>query len=685
MQCCPEGHVRFWSAIGLSVIFLVGLISCGGGSSGGGGGTTPAMITVEPNNQTVTAPEAAIFSATATGVPAPSYQWQMEPAGGNTFSNIAGATSNSYTTPATSSADNGELFRLNVVNSTGAQTSPAVTLTVNTAQQQPLSSVTVLTYHNDNGRTGQNLNETVLTTANVNAAQFGLIATVPVDGLVDAEPLYVGGMAINGGSRNMLFVATENDSVYAFDADTFGLLWHNQLLSGTTEVPSDDHNCANIQPTIGVTSTPVIDLAAGAHGTIFAVAMSKDTGGDYHQRLHALDLTTGADLVAATVIQASVAGTGTGSSGGTQTFAPGSYKDRAALLLQNGVIYTTWTAHCDQPNYTSWVMTYSESTLAQQSVLNLDANGTTQGGKEGGIWMSGSGPATDSSGNVYLIIGNGTFDTTLTGGGFPNQGDYGNSFVKLSSGNPLTVGDYFTMHNACCITSGANESESDADIDFGSGGAIILPDLQDGQGNTHHLAVGAGKDTNMYIVDRDNMGKFNAANDSAIYQELDGALPGGMWAAPAYFNNTVYFGPVNTNLMAFSISNAEILTPPVESTTTFGYRGATPSISANGAANGLVWATLIPKSGSIGTLLAFNATNLAQLFSGTFTTNTNGKFITPMIANGKVYVGAAGSVAVFGLLNQSGKLVKRPVGIRDRHLSQTAAKSARLGSSTPGD
>lgn len=530
-------------------------------------------------------------------------------------------------------------------------TSMSATHTVDFAALPQPSPVTVLTYHNDLGRTGLNPNEAILSAGNVNSTAFGKIGTIPVNGLVDAEPLYVGGLTINGAKHNVLFVATEGDVVYAFDADTFAQLWSASMVSAFPgEAPSDHRNCGQIEPGIGITSTPVIDLSAGPNGTIFVVAMSKDSSGNYHQRLHALDLTTGNDRITAQAVQASAAGTGTGSSGGTQTFAPGAYEERAALLLLNGMIYTTWTSHCDASNYTSWVLAFNESNLQLAKTLNLTANGTTQGGQEGGIWMAGSGPAADASGNIYFIIGNGTFDTTLTNG-FPSKGDYGNSFMKVSTaGSALAVSDYFTMFNACC---GSN-SESTEDVDFGSGGAMVLPDLMDSQSNVQHLAVGAGKDSNMYIVDRDNMGKFNPSNDNAIYQEMDGALSGGIWSAPAYFNGTIYYGPMGGRLLAFPVSNAVVGSASSQTATAFNYPGATPSISSNGSSNGIVWAIDI---GNIGVLHAYDSTNLAtELYNsnqaGTrdqFHTNTNDKFVTPLIANGKVYVGTPGAVVVFGL------------------------------------
>jgi PQQ-like domain len=638
--------------------------------------TQPATITVQPTNQTVTAPAAATFTVTATGTPAPTYQWQMEPAGGGTFSDIAGATSSSYTTPATSSADNGEMFRVNVTNPTGSPTSSAATLTVNTAQA---SNVTVLTYHNDNGRTGQNLNETTLTTANVASAQFGMLGSMTVDGPVDAEPLYVGGVTINGATHNVVFVATENDSVYAFDADSFAQLWHNAVLNGTGETPSDTRGCGQVEPTIGITSTPAIDLNAGPNGTIFVVAMSK-AGGTYHQRLHALDLTTGADRMAATDIQAA-------------TFVPGQYEERTGLLLANGVVYLAWTSHCDSGSYNAWVMGFAESSLQQTSTINL-----TPHGNGGGIWMAGDGLAADASNNIYFLDGNGTFDTTLNNG-FPSSSDYGNAFLKLSTTNStLAVSDYFEMFDT------VNQSNNDRDL--GSGGALLLPDMQDSGGTTRHLAVGAGKaDANsgnvmLYVVDRDNMGKFNPNNDNAIYQEISTALQGGqgVWAAPAYFNNTVYYAAVNDTLKAFPITQARLATSASSQSSsdknpiTFGYPGATPSISADGSTNpptnGIVWAI----EGAT-TLTAFDATNLGnELFSGVFPGNGSTKFITPMIANGKVYVGTgspnanvAGTVVVFGLTTQEAGLVRKPNAARERRRWLQAPKAPRPGSSTPGE
>jgi hypothetical protein len=529
----------------------------------------------------------------------------------------------------------------------------------------PSTRVSVLTYHNNNFRTGLNSNETVLTPANVNPKQFGKLGTLAVNGTVDAEPLYVSNLTINGKARDVIFVATEDDMVYAFDAGNDTQLWATSTLAKFPgETPSDDHRCPQVYPVIGITSTPVIDLTAGPHGTIFVVAMSKDASGNYHQRLQALDLATGAERMTPRGIHATYPGKGTGSSGGIQTFNPSSYEERAALLLSNGVIYTSWTSHCDFGPYTSWVMGYSESDLNQLTVLNLSPNGTTQGGKEGGIWMAGDGPAADRSGNIYLLVGNGTFDATLNSKGFPSEGDYGNSFVKLSTlGHKLAVADYFAMNNGA----GTAESESSKDTDLGSGGEMLLPDLRDGSGKVRQLAVGAGKDTNLYIVNRDDMGRYKPS-DAGIYQGLMGVLPGGVWSSPAYFDNSVYYDSVGHPMKAFLISNAKLASAPSSQTTSsFGYPSVTPSISSDGTKDGVVWAVVAGPTGgfrftgsSTGVLSAYDATDLSkELYDSnmaagsrdTYPTDRADKFITPLIAGGKVYVGTPNAVVVFGLLN----------------------------------
>jgi hypothetical protein len=499
----------------------------------------------------------------------------------------------------------------------------------------------VVTYHYDVARTGLNSTETTLTTANVTSSKFGLLKTLPVDGVVDAQPLFLASLTAGGQQRNLLFVETEHDSVYAFDADSGTQIWKSTIL-GTNETTSGDHNCNQISPEIGITATPVIDRQAGAHGAIFVVGMSLDSGGASHQRLHALDVTTGAELSGSPKeIQATYPGTGANSSGGNVVFDPAQYAERAGILLLNGVLYMGWTSHCDEEPYTGWLMGYNETTLAQTSVLNLTPNGS-----EGSIWMAGAGLAADSSGNIYFLDANGTFDTTLDANGFPVNHDYGNGFMKISTaGGTLAVADYFEMDNTT--------SESGADEDLGSGGALVLPDITDTSGAVHHLAVGAGKDGHIYIANRDSMGKFNPSNNNALYQEINGG-GGGVWAMPAYFNNTVYYGAVGDYLKAYPIANAKLATSPSQqSASTFGYPGTTPSVTANGTSNGIVWAV---ENSSPAVLHAYDATSLQELYNSNQAADNrdqfgNGnKFITPIVANGKLYVGTPNSVAVFGLL-----------------------------------
>jgi hypothetical protein len=606
------------------------LTDCGGG----GQAAAPSMaasITAQPMNQTVIVGRTATFTVTASGTAPLMYQWQK---GGVP---ISGATSSTYTTPPAQSTDNGSAFLVVVSNAAGSASSNPAILTVAAGTSMP-AGTDITTYKNDLYRSGQNLTESALTPANVNSSSFGLLRILPVDGRVDAQPLYASQLSLSAGSFNTVFVATEHDSVYAFDADSGAVLWQVSLLAAN-ESTSSDQGCSQVTPEIGITSTPVIDRKAGAHGSLYVVAMSKDTGSNYHQRLHALDLASGAELLNGPVdISASYP-----SAGGMSSFNPGQYAERAALLLSNGTIYTSWTSHCDGQPYSGWIMAFSENTLAQSAVLNVAANST--GGPA--IWMSGGGPAADSAGNVYLLTANGAFETTLDANGFPSGQDYGNSFLKISNVNgKLSVADYFTMSDEV--------SESAMDQDLGSGGEMLLPDLTDSTNTVRHLVIGAGKDGNIYLVDRDSMGKFNAGSNH-IFQMLNGALPGGIWSTPAYFNATVYYGDVSGTLKAFALSAARLpATPQSQSAIQFTYPGTAPSVSANGTSNGIVWAH---ENANPAVLHAYDAANLAhelynsnQAGAGRDQFGAGNKYITPAVADGKVFVGTTNSVAVFGLL-----------------------------------
>jgi hypothetical protein len=503
------------------------------------------------------------------------------------------------------------------------------------------AQVNVLTWHNDAARSGQNLQETLLSPSNVSSANFGLLssfAPLVTDGAVDAQPLYVGSISVSGTVRNVLYVATENDSLYAFDADAGTQLWKQSLLSnGETAVPiADVGGCTQVAPILGISSTPAIDLSLNApDGTIFLVTMTVK-GSTYYQRLHALDLVTGVEESGWPIlVQATYPSTGPQSSGGVVTFNPQQYKERAALLISNGMVYTSWASHCDGDPYNGWIIGYNESTRAQV-VLNLTPNGD-----RGAIWQSGAGPAADAGGDLYFLMANGYFDGTLNASGFPADGDYGNAFMNLSTLSGLTVQDYFTSDNSPVETGGQN------DTDLGSGGAMLLPTLNNAMGNPVALAVGAGKDGNAYVVDRNNMGGYNGSSN-AVYQQFP--LGGAVFSSPAWFNNTLYYSASDQPLAAYPYSGG-FFGSATKSSPSFG-NGATPSISALGSTNGIVWAV---NSGSPAVLYAFNATNMSELYNSTQagsrdTFGTGIHFTTPTIANGKVYVGTTTGVGVFGLL-----------------------------------
>jgi hypothetical protein len=499
----------------------------------------------------------------------------------------------------------------------------------------------VLTYRINNARTSLDNHETILTTSNVNQTTFGKLFTLSVDGLVDAQPLYVSAVSISGTAHNVLIVATEHGSIYAFDADTGKQYWQiTTLASG--ENTSDDRGCDQVVPEIGITATPVISRPKGSNGVLYAVAMSRDSSGNYHQRLHALDVPTGNELYNGPVdISAKYPGTGDNSSGGYVIFDPAQYKERSGLLLAGGKIYLAWASHCDIRPYTGWIMAYNPSNLTQTSVLNVTPNGN-----EGAIWGSGAGLTSDGLGNIFFLDANGLFDTTLNSSGFPASGDYGNAFMRITTKGSLAVADYFEMDN--------QQSENDGDVDLGSGGTLLVPNMKDSTGTTRQLAAGAGKDGNLYLVDRTNMGKFNSSSNN-IYQELSGVLPGGMWNSPAYSAGTIFYGPVNSPIYAFRFQNAKLLTSPVaQSANSFGFPGATLVTSSNAGANAIVWAV---ENVNPAVLHAYTASKLTELYNTNQAANgrdqfgNGNKYATPTVANGKVYVPTTNGVGVFGLLS----------------------------------
>jgi hypothetical protein len=497
----------------------------------------------------------------------------------------------------------------------------------------------VLTWHNDNQRTGQNLAETVLTPSNVNVKQFGKLFSFPVDGQIYAEPLFVYSVTIPGlGVHNVVYVETENDSVYAFDADGLSStpLWHDNFLnsaSGITAVPCGATGaCSAITPTFGITGTPVID---GSSGTMYLVAFTAENG-TYIQRLHALDITSGAEKFGGPVlIQASVPGTGGGSVGGTVTFDAIHESQRTALLLSNGVVYMGWGTFAYAP-WHGWIMGYNAQTLAQVVIFNDTANG-----KRGGIWSSGSGFATDTAGNVYLMTGDGTFDAN-TGGK-----DYGDSFLRLNPASGFSVTDYFTPFNQAYLSTN--------DLDVGSGGALIPPTQG---GSFPDEIIGGGKEAMIYVVNRDNMGKYSTTTNNNIQTVT--STSNGFWSSPAYWNSSVYFAGAAGTLSRYTLTKGLLSATPVsQSPMTFSYPGATPSISANGETNGIVWLIQTggqPRGGPAAVLRAFVAANVSHPLYGSGQAGTRDvpgpgtKFAVPTVINGKVYIGTQTELDIYGLL-----------------------------------
>jgi Bacterial Ig-like domain (group 2) len=508
----------------------------------------------------------------------------------------------------------------------------------------------VFTQHNDNFRTGQNPNETILTPMTVKSSTtFGKKFSQAIDGYAYAQPLYVPHVTIGGASHNVVFVATENDSVYAFDADSnagaaASPLWQANLISaahgaaaGATPVSSGQANCGDLVPKIGITSTPVIDPSTA---TMYVETKSSE-GGNFVHRLHALDITTGNEKFSGpAVISASVS-----ASGGTVTFDALHHLNRPGLLWLNGLIYLAYASHCDNPPYHGWLFAYDASTLSQRAAFLTTPEATSNGGLAG-FWMSGAGIAADSDANIFITTGNGDFDTT----NIPAQ-LLGDTVMKLFfNGASVSLLDYFTPYDQGSLDGG--------DTDLGSGGTLLLPD-QPGA-NTHEL-IQVGKSGTIYVINRD---EFTAGNlhycktcttiNTQIAQEIQGAV-GGLWNMPAYWNNSVYFVGAGDSLKSFSLVNGTFPTSASASTgAAIGYPGATPSVSSNGNSNGIVW--VIQASGGAAVLHAYDPANgLASLYSSSGqgdrdTAGSGVKFSVPTIANGKVFVGTQTELDVYGAL-----------------------------------
>jgi hypothetical protein len=503
----------------------------------------------------------------------------------------------------------------------------------------------VFTAQYNNARTGANLNEKILTPANVNVTQFGKLFTFKVDGDVYAQPLYLPNVEIPGkGKHNVLFIATENDSVYAFDADgtSTAPLWHVSFANSSksiTPLSERDARCFFITPQVGITSTPVIDLKSG---TLYVLARTKEGKGilqsdDFKQRLHALAITTGAEKFGGPVeIKASVAGKGSGQSGGRIDFDPLTENPRAALLLANDLVYLSWGSSCDVVPYHGWLMAYDAHSLAQRAVFN-----TSPDASDSAIWQGDAGPAADKDGNIFVVTGNGEFDAATKGR------DFGDSVLKLSSGaQNFAVLDYFTPFNQAQL--------NERDNDLGSSGPVLLADQP---GPHPHLLVTAGKEGTIYLIDRDHMGKFQPTDDSHAVQTILASR--GAYGAMAYWNQHVFFIGSATRVQDF-VLNQGLLKLTASGNTRFNDSGATPSISSNGAKDGIVWAASSknwnepPHKPAV--LYAFDAANVSRELYNTEQNPRRDRpgvalrFAIPTIVNGKVYFGSKGQVDVYGLL-----------------------------------
>ena len=535
-------------------------------------------------------------------------------------------------------AGTGNAFASSSMSSHVQQTASNTAAPTNTA---------VTTYKEDTARTGNHSTETILNTNNVKQSTFGKRVTYPVDGQIYAQPLFLPNITIQGTKHNVVYVATEHDSIYAFDADATKAsapLWHTSFINAPRVVsPSNtDLSCQDMIPEDGLSGTPVIDRNTG---TLYAVVLTKENG-TFVYRLHALDIATGREKAGSPIIiQASVAGKGAGSVNGRVAFLPLRERQRASPLLANGKVYIAWGSFCDNNPYHGWIMSYSYngSHFQQVNVYNDTANST-----RGGIWGAGGAMSADSSGNIYYVSGNGGFDAN-TGGA-----DYGDSFVKLNA--QLQVQDYFTPFNQQCLDA--------EDADLGSGGPLLLP----GQ----NRIISAGKEGRIYVINTANMGHYNTianvcsnqsrTNIDHVVQELPPATIGGLFSNATYWKSAsgqqyVYFAGAHDHTKAFALTNGTLSARPSSNTSeSFGFTGGNPTISSNNGAagTGILW-TVDPTPA----LRAYDATNLSkEIYNSAQNSARDGldsyvKFAAPTVANGEVFVGTKSSLDIFGLVSKT--------------------------------
>jgi hypothetical protein len=611
------------------------LVGCGGGVSQGNPPPGPdpqppppasnITVAVTPSTGSVTIGQTLQFKATVSNTTNTGVTWKVNGVAGGNASVGTISSTGMFTAPGKVPSGSSSISATSVADSTK---SASVTVTVNGFSG-------MLRWHNDLAGTGQNQAETALTTSNVNQNSFGKKATYQLDDQSFTQPLFVSNVPFPGaGQHDAVYVATESNTVYAFDAkgQASGPFWQKNLTPAGAHVIDGNTTAGGqggpINPNVGITGTPVID---GSSGTLYVVAVSQVGSGVHRHQLHALDITTGNEKFGGPVdIKASVPGTAAGSTNGQVTFDPTLELQRSALTLVNGVVYIAWASYQDFGNYHGWVMGYDASTLKQVRVWNATPDGT-----KGGIWMSGAPLTADSSGNLYLVVGNGTFDADKGGK------DYGDSIVKLTpNGGGFTISDYFTPFDQANLAA--------TDFDLGSSGLTLL--LNQG------LGVNAGKAGKIYLVDLNSMGKFQSGSDSQIVQSIGGALGTGPddldYSTAVYWNGNVYYvGDIDT-VKQFQLSNGKLSTSPIVSTHSYGYPGANMSISSNGNSNGILW--VLEASGQ-NVLHAYDATDVGtELYNSTQAGGrdhfgTAVRFTVPTIVNGRVYV-AGQNFTIFGQL-----------------------------------
>jgi hypothetical protein len=650
---------KFHLSLLFLVVYAVLAMGCGGGASSGGGAPPPPppppptatleVVVVSPQNPVIT-DSLVVQAFTATGHYSDGSTKDLTSSATWTSTNTGAATVDATGHATSVALPGGQNAGFTSIKAASAGVTGVSILSVTNHTSNPSGFAGVFTQHNDIGRTGQNVNETTLTTAVVQGGTFGKKFAQPVDGFIYTQPLYVPQVKIAGGTHNVVYVATENDSVYAFDADSnsganANPLWHVTMLgtahgAGTGASPTDsamDNVCPDLIPTIGVTSTPVIDASSG---TMYIESKTKEKGNFFH-RIHALDITTGAEKVSPpATITATVNGI---------AFNPLMHTNRPGLLLVNGIVYVAYASDCDNTPYHGWIFAYDATTLSQVAVFNESPESANSA--QGGFWMSGAGIAADSNANIFIPSGNGDFDTAHVPARF-----LGDTNMKLfMAGTSFSLEDYFTPFDQSTLQQN--------DTDLGSGGVLLLPD----QGGAHpQELVQVGKEGTIYLIDRNQMTAGNqhycsgCASDTQIVQELQSEV-GGMWGMPAYWNNNVYFWGVDDNLVAFSVTSGALGLAPTSASGTFlGFPDPTPSVSSHGTSGGIVWAIDatnfgLPNNPAPGpaVLHAYDATNVGtELYDSSILANDQAgsavKFAVPTIANGKVYVGTETELDVYG-------------------------------------